>query len=267
MHLMQFHAVQHDVVPDDWQATRDAIAKQLDDANLVNGDFVVLSEMTDTGWSMDLENITGIGTVDWACTLANTHNVWIQVGWVDRVDDRGKNCVTICSPEGDPVATYTKVFTCNPFGENEHFDTGNELVVVDLGEIKVCPIICYDVRFPELWRPAALSGVDVFTVSSSWPLSRISHWRAMLASRAIENQAFVVASNRVGKDKIATWGGSSIIASPHGEILGAGNETETQIISSGIDPKIARSWRDEFPVLQDVQEDLIGKITVREVTA
>jgi predicted amidohydrolase len=89
----------------------------------------------------------------------------------------------------------------------------------------------------------------------------------MLASRAIENQAFVVGSNRVGKDKIATWGGSSIIASPHGEILGAGSETETQIISSGIDPKIARSWRDEFPVLLDVQEDLIGKITVREVMA
>ena len=229
---MQFHAVQHDVVSDDWQATRDAISKQLDDANLAYGDFVVLSEMTDTGWSTDLDNITGIGTVKWACTLAKTHNVWIQVGWADRVDGRGKIRATICSPEGDPVATYTKVFTCNPFGESEYFDTGNELVVVDLGEIKVCPMICYDVRFPELWRPAALSGVDVFTVSSSWPLSRISHWRTMLASRAIENQAFVVGSNRVGKDKIATWGGSSIIVSPHGEILGAGNETEIQIISS-----------------------------------
>jgi omega-amidase len=267
MHPMQFHAVQHDVVSDDWQATRDAISKQLDDANLAYGDFVVLSEMTDTGWSTDLDNITGIGTVKWACTLAKTHNVWAQVGWADRVNGRGKNCVTICSPEGDPVATYTKVFTCNPFGENEHFDTGKELVVVDLGEIRVCPMICYDVRFPELWRPAAISGVDVFTVSSSWPHARITHWRALLTSRAIENQAFVVASNRVGKDTITTWGGSSMIISPQGELLGEGNETETKIISSGVDPKIARSWRDEFPVLLDVQEDLIGKITVREVMA
>ena len=75
MHPMQFHAVQHDVVSDDWQASRDAIAKQLDDANLAEGDLVVLSEMTDTGWSMDLDHITGIGTVDWACTLANIHQV------------------------------------------------------------------------------------------------------------------------------------------------------------------------------------------------
>ena len=252
---MQFHAVQHDVVPDDWQATRDAIAKQLDDANLVAGDFVVFSEMTDTGWSMNLDHITDIGTVEWACALAKEHGVWIQTGWANRVDGRGKNCVTICSPSGEPVATYTKVFTCNPFGENEHFDTGNELVVVDLGGIRVCPMICYDVRFPELWRPAAISGVDVFTVSSSWPHARISHWRAMLASRAIENQAFIVASNRVGKDDIALWGGSSMIISPQGETLGEGNETEFLIVSSEVDPDIARAWQDEFPVLQDVQED------------
>jgi predicted amidohydrolase len=58
-----------------------------------------------------------------------------------------------------------------------------------------------------------------------------------------------------------------MIISPQGELLGEGNETETKIISSGVDPKIARSWRDEFPVLLDVQEDLIGKITVREVMA
>jgi predicted amidohydrolase len=267
MHPMQFHAVQHDVVPDDWQATRIAIADQISAANIAVGDFVVLSEMTDTGWSMKLDQITGIGTVEWACELASNHSVWIQVGWADRVDDRGRNCVTICSPSGEPVATYTKVFTCNPFGENEHFDTGKELVVVDLGEIRVCPMICYDVRFPELWRPAAISGVDVFTVSSSWPRSRITHWRAMLASRAIENQAFVVASNRIGKDDIAMWGGSSMIITPQGELLSESNETDTQIISSEVDPEIARSWQDEFPVLQDVQEDLIGRIRVRRITA
>ena len=139
--------------------------------------------------------------------------------------------------------------------------------MVDLGEIRVCPMICYDVRFPELWRPAAISGVDVFTVSSSWPRSRITHWRAMLASRAIENQAFVVASNRIGKDDIAMWGGSSMIITPQGDLLSESNETDTQIISSEVDPEIARSWQDEFPVLQDVQEDLIGRIRVRRITA
>ena len=77
-------------------------------------------------------------------------------------------------------------------------------------------MICYDLRFPELWRPAAIEGVDVFTISSSWPLARIRHWEGMLAGRAIENQAAIVASNRVGKDSIATWGGTSMIVSEHG---------------------------------------------------
>ncbi|MEE2912398.1 MAG: nitrilase-related carbon-nitrogen hydrolase [Planctomycetota bacterium] len=259
--------MQHDVISNDWKGTRDVVASQLMESNLTDGDFVVLSEMTDTGWSMDLDHITGIQTVEWACELANTYGVWIQVGWADRLETRGKNCVTICSPIGEPVATYTKVFTCNPFGENKHFDTGSELVIVDLGEIRLCPMICYDVRFPELWRLAVVSGVNIFTVSSSWPRSRISHWRAMLKSRAIENQAFVVATNRIGKDEIAAWGGSSMIVSPHGDILNEGNEIENHTVSSNIDPKIAQSWRNEFPVLQDIQEDLLGKITVREIIA
>ena len=167
----------------------------------------------------------------------------------------------------EPIATYTKIFTCNPLGENDYYDGGEELVVVDLGEVKICPLICYDVRFPELWRPAAISGVDVFTVSSSWPKQRISHWHSLLIARALENQAFVVAANRVGEDAIATWGGNSLICTPLGELLAQGTNTEIETCSATIDSQLARSWRKEFPVFEDIQEELIGKIQVREITA
>ncbi len=264
---MQFHALQHDVVPGDYRATRNNIEKQIERTAPDNGDFVVLQEMTDTGWSMKLDTISGIGTVDWACCIAKQLGIWIQVGWADCVDGRGKNCISICSPEGKSVATYTKVFTCNPLHESDYYDSGNELIVVDIGGCTVCPMICYDVRFPELWRPAAVSGVDVFTVSSSWPLPRIEHWRSLLIGRSLENQAFVVASNRVGKDALATWGGLSMIISPLGEVLEEANKTEEDTISAAIDPEIGRSWRKEFPVMDDVRKELLGNIHVRHISA
>ena len=141
------------------------------------------------------------------------------------------------------------------------------MVVVDLGGMTVCPLICYDVRFPELWRPAAVAGVDVFTVSSSWPQGRISQWRSLLVARAIENQAFVVASNRIGKDEFGTWGGDSLICNPLGDMLGEASESETETISADIGEEIVRNWKKEFPVLEDIRDELIGKIRVRRITA
>ena len=264
---MQFHALQYDVVSDDYKTTRTRIEKQIEVANPNKGDFVVLQEMSDTGWSMKLSEISGIGTVDWACGIAKRDGIWLQVGWADCLGGRGTNCVSICSPAGEPVATYTKVFTCNPLREGDYYDAGNELVVVDLGGMTVCPLICYDVRFPELWRPAAVAGVDVFTVSSSWPQGRISQWRSLLVARAIENQAFVVASNRIGKDEFGTWGGDSLICNPLGDMLGEASESETETISADIGEEIVRNWKKEFPVLEDIRDELIGKIRVRRITA
>ena len=105
---MRFHALQQDVVPNDWKTNREEIESQLRAIDLHQGDFVVLPEMTDTGWSMEIEAITEIGTVDWATPLAKEFGVWMQVGWAKKVGSKARNCVTICSPDGLEVATYTK---------------------------------------------------------------------------------------------------------------------------------------------------------------
>ena len=264
---MQFHAVQYNSILHNWEANRLEVETLISEISLTDGDFIVLQEMTDTGWSMKLDRIAGIGTVDWACELSKKHCCWIQVGWTEIEGTRGKNCVTICSPYGKPVGTYTKVFTCNPMHENDYFDEGNEIIIVDLGELTICPFICYDLRFPELWRIAAIAGVDIFTVSSSWPMARISHWVTLLKARAIENQAFIVASNRIGKDAISLWGGTSIIISHMGEVLDKGSETQTEIISANPDLDQLKLWRNDFSVLHDVQKDLIGSIKVTKIKA
>jgi len=264
---MEFHALQFNAILHDWKANRAEVERLISEINLTEGDFIVLQEMTDTGWSMKLDRIVGIRTVDWACTLSKKYNCWIQVGWADREGERGKNCVTICGPTGDSVGTYTKVFTCNPMRENEYFDAGNELLIVDLGELLVCPTICYDLRFPELWRIGALAGVDVFTVSSSWPQQRIAHWEILLRARAVENQAFVVATNRVGKDAISQWGGRSMIINHMGDVVCQGSELNTETISANIDAKYARQWQNEFKVLKDMRKEMIGSCKVTKIKA
>ena len=104
---MKFHALQFNAILHDWEANRREVEKLIVDIKLCDGDFILLQEMTDTGWSMKLDRITGIGTVAWACELSDKYNCWLQVGWVDSDGDRGKNCVTICSPIGEPIYTYS----------------------------------------------------------------------------------------------------------------------------------------------------------------
>src|SRR5690606_2545669 len=94
--------------------------------------------------------------------------------------------------------------------------------------------ICYDLRFPELWRLGALAGAEVFTIGASWPDARQHHWRSLLIARAIENQAYVVAVNRVGRDPHLGYAGGSMIVSPMGEVL-AEADAAPQVIQAELD--------------------------------
>ena len=255
------------MVQGDIQTTRTHVEALIQKANPSNGDFVVLQEMSDTGWSMDYKTLAKSSSVKWGCSLAKQFGVWLQIGWAGLDQGRGKNCISICSPEGAEVATYIKTFTCNPLEENKLYVSGSELIILHIGELRICPFICYDLRFPELWRLAAFEGVDVFTESSSWPRARIHHWKPLITARAIENQAFVVSANRSGKDQLAEWGGASLLVSPLGEILAEAPETGDHALSTTIDTNNARAWRNSFPAMEDIREELLGNIKVTHIFA
>ena len=86
----------------------------------------------------------------------------------------------------------------------------------------VTPAICYDLRFPELFRSALHFGTDLFVVLGCWPQNRIEHWVTLLRARAIENQAFVIGVNRIGEDQGLEYGGRTMVITPKGEILSDG---------------------------------------------
>ncbi len=265
MLIMQFHALQFDAQMNDVKVNRKTVESMCNSLPLQGDDFIVLQEMTDTGWSMDIEAVGEHDTLDWATKISQSHNAWVQVGFAKSNGKRGTNCVSICSPSGNVIATYEKTYTCNPFGENETYDCGDTLKIVEIDGYRICPMICYDTRFPELWRLAALEGVDVFTVSSSWPLARIEQWKGLLVGRAIENQAALVASNRIGTDAIAPWGGMSLIISNQGAVIEDASLDCEEAISAVIDLDVITEWKKTFPVFNDVKRDLLGKMRVETI--
>ena len=120
-------------------------------------------------------------------------------------------------------------------------------------DFTVCPLICYDLRFPELFRSAVRLGADLFTVSANWPDARLRHWKTLLDARAIENLAFVVGVNRTGSDPNYRFPGCSRIVDHHGQLLAEAGDSEA-ILSCELDYPDLIAWRREFPALEDMKE-------------
>lgn len=257
---MHVAAVQFDIAWEDKPANHKTIEDMLDGVRIEPGTFVLLPELGDTGFSFNLDAIVDEQTLTWAQALARRLGIWLQPGFAERgPDGRGRNCAAIVSPQGEILGTYRKVHPFSYGLESQHYSGGDAAVVRRCPDAAVSPMICYDLRFPELWRLAALAGAEVFTIGASWPDARQSHWRALLIARAIENQAFVVAVNRVGADPHLRYAGGSMIIGPTGEILAEAG-ADPAVLRGNLDIEAARRWRDDFPALRDARGDLLGSI-------
>jgi predicted amidohydrolase len=261
---MRFHAVQTAPLWLDAAENRRNIETMLTTLAPERGDFVVLPEMCETGWTSNADALRAVhGSTEWIASLARTHQVWLQAGFGEHAGaGRIANSVAVSDPSGVIRAVYRKNFLFP--SERDAFAAGDELIVIDTGAAKVCPLICYDLRFPELWRLASRAGAEVFTVSSSWPSVRHEHWRALLVARAIENQAFVFASNRTGSDPSLMYDGGSVAIDPLGVRLGEARD-HACTVSAAFDRAQLDEWRAKFGALRDARDTLLGSITLRAV--
>jgi predicted amidohydrolase len=259
---MRFAAVQYDIAWEDKESNHAAIEQMLDEASVAPGTFILLPELGDTGFSFNLDVIADDRTLLWATGVARRRGVWIQAGFAERAPDGfGRNCAAIINPRGDIEGVYRKVHPFSYGREIEHFRGGDRLFLARCGEFQVCPLICYDLRFPELWRLGALAGAEVYTIGACWPEARQAHWRSLVVARAIENQAYVVAVNRVGRDPHLGYAGGSMIASPRGKIL-ADAAAAPCVLTADLDPGPLRDWRAKFPALRDAHQGLLGDIAI-----
>lgn len=265
---MRVHALQYDIVWENKPANHDLVRALVAGAKPEPGAMVALPEMFDTGFSLNLDVTDDAETrasERFLCGLAREYGIHVYGSLSAREKDGwGRNWAVVTNPDGEVVARYAKL---HPFGfgrEPERFRGGDALVSLDwcAGDevLRVSPLICYDLRFPEVFRLCAIRlGAQAFILGANWPDARHAHWRALLMARAIENQAYVVGVNRCGRDPHLNYPGGSIIISPEGEILAEAGPGQ-EIISATVSPQSVISWRNSFGALRDVRPGLLGEL-------
>ncbi len=160
------------------------------------------------------------------------------------------NTLTVFSPQGELLADYSKIHLFRLMEEHQYLTAGDEPVLLDLPLGKAGLAICYDLRFPELFRGYALSGADLVILPAEWPHPRLAHWQTLVRARAIENQMFMLACNRVGKDPGNEFFGHSMVVNPWGEVLAEAGEGE-ELITVRVDQAKVQEVRRKIPILQD----------------
>jgi predicted amidohydrolase len=167
-------------------------------------------------------------------------------------EGRGLNQSVVFAPDGQETARYTKMQPFNLGGEGQHYAAGQQIVTFSWQGFVVAPFVCYDLRFPELFRAGARAGAQLFVVIASWPVKRIQHWVTLLQARAIENLAYVVGVNRCGDDPKYSHNGHSLIIDPHGATLADAGMKEG-VFSADVAVAEVVSWRKDFPALNDMR--------------
>jgi predicted amidohydrolase len=246
-------AVQHDIVWEDREANFERLAPQIRRAVGAGAELLLLTETFSTGFSMT----PGIGepeggpSSEFLADRAAEHGVWVG-GTCPEIADGEQlpyNSFVLAGPDGT-VHRYRKLHPFTHAGEHERFRAGAEPVTLRIGDLRVTPFICYDLRFADVFWQAAPE-TDVYLVPANWPSPRRLHWQTLLRARAIENQAYVVGCNRVGTAGDGTdHVGDTRIVSPMGELLAtaAGGET---IVLADVDAAEVAATRDRLRFLPD----------------
>lgn len=220
-----------------------------------NFDLIIFPEMTLTGFTMNsekfAEEIDGIGT-QYFLKLSSRLKINIFAGIIERDEESIYNSLVHFDSLGLIRARYRKIHPFSYAKEDQFYNAGYETVITQIDKIKFGLSVCYDLRFPELYRLYAKERIEVLVDIANWPIPRIDHWKTLLKARAIENQCFMIGVNRVGTDPFNTYNGCSAVFDPMGnEIILI--ENEEKIIEVEIDLEKVSATRSKLPFLQDIK--------------
>ncbi|MCJ1907901.1 carbon-nitrogen family hydrolase [Planococcus ruber] len=259
---MKLACIQMDIAFGDPEANFQKVEGYLEEAAANGADTVVLPEMWNTGYALTELDVLADGakrTERFLTDFAQKHGVNIVGGSVSTQKERGfYNTMYVADKSGKLVAEYDKAHRFGLMDEHIHLEEGEALGLFSLEDTTCGGVICYDIRFPEWIRALALNGAKVIFVPAEWPLARIDHWRILLQARAIENQCFIVAVNRIGKDPKNEFGGSTLIIAPWGEIR-LDMAMQEGIGYAEIDLAEVEEVRKRIPVFEDRRVPLYEK--------
>lgn len=256
---MKLGCIQLQVAFGDVEKNFSRVEELIREAANKGAEIVILPEMWNTSYA--LEKLEGLADVDGERTkaflsqLAKELNIHIVGGSVaTKKGDQFYNTMLVYNNEGELVGEYDKAHLFRLMDEHLHLSSGNTQNNFKLGDLDAAGVICYDIRFPEWLRLHALNGAKVLFVSAQWPTARIDHWKTLLQARAIENQCFVVAVNRISRNK-DNFNGQSMVIEPWGEILWTGGEDEELAIVD-VDFSKVDEVRTRIPVYDDRRPEL-----------
>ena len=220
-------------------------------------DIIVFPEMFNTGFSMNISAIAEDETGETSqvlSELAKKYGLNVIAGFAAKTQGRKKlrNLAVAFDRKGAVIATYAKMHPFSFAKEDKYFSSGNTRVIFHIGEVPASVFICYDLRFPEIFRDIA-RGVQAIFILANWPGSRRDHWETLLKARAIENQCFVIGVNRTGNDGNGIrYAGASHVFDPMGNDICSGGSKE-QFIACEIDPETVTKVRSLLPFLEDMR--------------
>lgn len=220
-----------------------------------NTDIIILPEMFNTGFSVDPEKISEPPfslTFEWMKTMAEKTSSAICGSYIVREKNKYFNRWMFVSPDHE-IYQYDKRHLFSIGSEDKAFTRGKKRVVFSYKGVRICPNICYDLRFPVWIRNR--NDYDLLIYSANWPDSRHAVWLTLLKARAIENQCYVAGANRVGADAAGVnYKGDSLLIDPRGNIISAPVNDKECTVSGEISLDELSDFRKKFPVLKDADQ-------------
>jgi predicted amidohydrolase len=223
-------------------------------------DLIVLPEMCTTGFTMDpkkvAEKMDGL-SVSWMQKIAKEKQTAICGSLVISTANKFYNRFVFVHPTGE-IETYNKRHSFTLAGEDKVYTSGTKKIIIEYKGWRICPFICYDLRFP-VWARNT-ENYDLLIYVANWPVARIKAWDTLLKARAIENMSYVIGINRTGKDgNNYTYSGSSVLLDSLGEVLSSLKENEVGIVSAFLVKSEQDRIRKKLGFLTDKDSFIISK--------
>jgi len=245
--------VQYSPVWEDKNLSIEKIKKLVESSSDI--DLLIFPEMTLTGFTMKskdfAEDIEGESYLFFK-SIACKNKFAILYGVIEKGNKKNFNTLVHINNQGKIISSYRKIHPFSYSKEDIFYGKGKSPTITKVKSIKIGLSICYDLRFPELYRFYAKEKVDMIVDIANWPDTRIEHWRALLKARAIENQCYVVGVNRIGDDPKLHYNGFSSVFDPMGKEIVA-VENEEKVITVEIDKSVVDEVRKKLPFLNDIR--------------
>lgn len=232
------------------------------DAHEQRAEVVLLPELWSTGYDLEHADAHAAGNqtvvLPALASLAERYEICIA-GSLLLADNLGRvrNTAVVHGPNGTVIGEYAKIHLFALMAENRYLAAGDTTPTFSLHGCTAASAICYDLRFPELFRSYALEGARVVLLPAEWPAVRVAHWRTLVTARAIENQYFVVACNRAGTSGSTTFAGHSMIVDPWGKVLAEAGDGEALLVET-LELGRVDEARSQIDILGDRRADIYG---------